>query len=240
MAQGYENDCFDASHVAQTDMAQVEENIQALHSSQSGTSAPSNVVKGTPWLDITTDAVVWKIYDGTAWQSVWDVTNNKPIIANLSEDITSAMLAANIDAVKMADGSVSNTEFQRLNGLSDDIQTQLNARADTSLSNMANTGDRKLCHAWVSFNGSGSITDDFNVSSVDDGVTGLFTVNIDTNMINSTYTVLANASDNTTGQYALMVGMSSLSVGSYVLRIYDDDGNSIDPDRTHSAVFGDM
>ncbi len=42
--------------------------------------------------------------------------------------ITDAKIATGIDAVKLADGSISNTEFQYLNGLTDAIQTQLDAR----------------------------------------------------------------------------------------------------------------
>jgi hypothetical protein len=42
--------------------------------------------------------------------------------------VDNAKIAAGVDAAKIADGSVSNAEFQRLNGVSSDIQTQLDAR----------------------------------------------------------------------------------------------------------------
>ena len=35
------------------------------------------------------------------------------------------------DAAKIADGSVSNAEFQRLDGVTSDIQTQLDTKAST-------------------------------------------------------------------------------------------------------------
>ena len=47
--------------------------------------------------------------------------------------------AAAIDATKIADGSVTNTEFQYLGSVTSDIQTQLNAKANTALSNLAST-----------------------------------------------------------------------------------------------------
>lgn len=47
-------------------------------------------------------------------------------IANLA--VTNAKVATGIDAAKLADGSVSNTEFQYLGGVTSDIQTQLNAK----------------------------------------------------------------------------------------------------------------
>lgn len=46
--------------------------------------------------------------------------------------VTAASLPSGIDAAKIADGSISNAEYQRLNGVSSDIQTQLNAKAPTA------------------------------------------------------------------------------------------------------------
>lgn len=43
--------------------------------------------------------------------------------------VTNAKVSTGIDAAKLADGSVSNTEFQYLSGVTSDIQTQLNAAA---------------------------------------------------------------------------------------------------------------
>ena len=43
--------------------------------------------------------------------------------------ITNAMLAGSIDSIKIANGNVSNTEFQYLDGVTSAIQTQLNTKA---------------------------------------------------------------------------------------------------------------
>ena len=43
--------------------------------------------------------------------------------------ITNAMLASSIDSIKIANGNVSNTEFQYLDGVTSAIQTQLNTKA---------------------------------------------------------------------------------------------------------------
>ncbi len=48
-------------------------------------------------------------------------------IADLA--VTDEKVATGLDAAKLADGSVSNTEFQYLSGVTSDIQTQLNAAA---------------------------------------------------------------------------------------------------------------
>lgn len=43
--------------------------------------------------------------------------------------VTNAKIATGIDAVKIGDGTVTNTEFQYIGGLTSDAQTQLNAKA---------------------------------------------------------------------------------------------------------------
>lgn len=57
---------------------------------------------------------------------------NKTIDAdnNTVSNIGNEEIKAGVDAVKLADGSVSNTEFQYLNGVTSAIQTQLNALAN--------------------------------------------------------------------------------------------------------------
>src|SRR5262245_11256295 len=42
--------------------------------------------------------------------------------------VTNAKVAAGIDAVKIGDGSISNAEFQFLNGVSSAIQTQIDSK----------------------------------------------------------------------------------------------------------------
>jgi len=46
-------------------------------------------------------------------------------------NVTDAKVAAGIDAAKLADGSVSNAEFQHLNGVTSAIQTQLDSKQAT-------------------------------------------------------------------------------------------------------------
>jgi len=46
----------------------------------------------------------------------------------LDANVTNAKIATGVDAAKIADGSVSNTEFQYINSLTSNAQTQINAR----------------------------------------------------------------------------------------------------------------
>lgn len=48
--------------------------------------------------------------------------------------VTNAKIATGLDAVKIGDGSVSNAEYQRLDGVTSPIQTQLNAKLTSTLS----------------------------------------------------------------------------------------------------------
>lgn len=59
-----------------------------------------------------------------------DTLTNKTIDAssNTLTNVGDSALATGIDAAKIADGSVSNTEFQYLDGVTSDIQTQLDSK----------------------------------------------------------------------------------------------------------------
>jgi hypothetical protein len=52
--------------------------------------------------------------------------------------VTDAKIATGIDATKIADGSVSNTEFQYLDGVTSNIQSQLDDKVDESREGVAN------------------------------------------------------------------------------------------------------
>ena len=62
-----------------------------------------------------------------------DATNNT--ISNIGD----SELTTGIDAAKIADGTVSNTEFQHLDGVTSDIQPQIDGKASTTLNNLGAT-----------------------------------------------------------------------------------------------------
>ncbi len=98
-------------------------------------STPDNTEQG----DLATNSISGKLeyHNGTSSQPLLtdtstDVLTNKSIDAdtNTITNIENAdiKVGAAIDAAKLADGSVSNTEFQYLDGVTGDIQVQLNAK----------------------------------------------------------------------------------------------------------------
>tara|TARA_R100000234_G_scaffold65725_1_gene40126 strand:- start:1606 stop:2022 length:417 start_codon:yes stop_codon:yes gene_type:complete len=110
----------------------------------------------------------------------------------------------------------------------------------------------QLVKAWVNFNGGGSLTssnqsgvnDSFNVTSVIDSGTGLYTININNNMSNTNYVVAAivevSGNDNNTSETVNMRDPASRSTGSFQLRTGNTENNALkDLDRVNAVVFGD-
>jgi hypothetical protein len=75
--------------------------------------------------------------------------------------VTDAKLSTGIDAAKLADGSVSNAEFQYLNGVSSAIQTQLDAKVDE---NAAITGATKT---KITYDAKGLVTAGADATTAD-------------------------------------------------------------------------
>jgi hypothetical protein len=96
-----------------------------------------------------------KTYAGFSTEAVQDIvgamfsSNTETDIAATYEDgdgtidlvvsVSAGNLPTAIDAAKIGDGSVSNTEFQRLDGVSSDIQTQLDGKQASLTFGISNT-----------------------------------------------------------------------------------------------------
>lgn len=117
---------------------------------------------------------------------------NKAIDADLNTitniENTDIKAAAAIDATKIADGSVTNTEFQYINSLTSNAQTQLNAKQETS--------EKGQPGGYASLDGSGLVPAAQLPSYVDDvlefadlasfpvtGETGKMYIALDTNNV---------------------------------------------------------
>lgn len=75
--------------------------------------------------------------------------------------VSNDKIATGIDAAKLADGSVSNTEFQTLNGVTSAIQTQLDAKVDE---NAAITGATKT---KITYDAKGLVTAGADATTAD-------------------------------------------------------------------------
>ena len=73
----------------------------------------------------TGDILTFLLHDSTNWQEV-----SRNSVASIPDgSITNAKLDTGIDAVKLADGSVTNSELKYINTLSDNAQSQLDLKA---------------------------------------------------------------------------------------------------------------
>lgn len=73
------DDVFGAAHDVQTDMQAIEDNFAAIKANFASASEPSSPVAGMWWYDTTNGILKFRNAANTAWQYVWDVTNNQPM-----------------------------------------------------------------------------------------------------------------------------------------------------------------
>jgi len=86
------------------------------------------------------------------------ITYDSKGLVTAGEDITASDLPSGIDATKLANGSVTNTEFEYLNGVTDNIQTQFSGKQATitGAATTIDTEDLTVSRALVS-DGSGKV-----------------------------------------------------------------------------------
>lgn len=130
-----------------------------------------------------TDTLVGKATTDILTNKTFDADGTGNVLSNIEDGNIKAL--AGIDATKIADGSISNTEYQRLNGLTGDIQTQL----DTKVTGPASATDNAL----VRFDGTtGKLAQNSVVTVSDVGVATGFTqldvdnVRLDGNTVSAT------------------------------------------------------
>ena len=98
-----------------------------------------------------------------------------------------------------------------------------------------------LCKSWINFDGTGTIaiSDSHNVTSITDDGTALYTVTIANDMANTTYALTVIGDDS--GSRANTFGYAeAYAVGSFQIRLQDDQSSSIDTDIVGCTVHGDL
>jgi len=225
-----------------------------------------------------------KTYAGFSTEAVQDIvgamfsSNTETDIAATYEDgdgtvdlvvsVSAGNLPTAIDAAKLGDGSVSNAEFQRLDGVTSDIQTQLDAKQATLTFGIANTNvpkfttgvadDDFLRIAGTTVEGRSAsevLSDIGGQASLTFGISNTNAVKVDSSSVaddeyarftssglesRSTAEVLSDIG----GQAALSFGISNTNIPIFTTGVADDDflrvaGTSIEG-RSASEVLSDI
>ena len=114
---------------------------------------------------------------------------------------------------------------------------------DTDLSNLSATGERRVCHIYCKWNGTGTVTilDSNNVSSITDNGTGQYTLNFSITMANSNYAFVTSSS-RTSGQSAMgNLGFTDGTTNTTTALSLNNRGASSNRDNANLsvAIFGD-
>jgi len=110
---------------------------------------------------------------------------------------------------------------------------------NASTSEQINQGRAK---AWVNFNGTGtvSIRDNFNVSSITDSGTGVYTANFSSAMSNNDYASVVSTGNNDKGRYGIMIDSDDKTTsGCKIFGFQTSTGSSLDSEEVSLAIFGD-
>ena len=99
--------------------------------------------------------------------------------------------------------------------------------------------------AWVNFDGTGTVAirDDFNVTSITDNNTGIYTVNFTTAMANANYAVVTTSGMNSSGFSVLHDSGGGTerapTVNDFFIRHANSSGTTYDRKYVSVAVYGD-
>jgi len=100
--------------------------------------------------------------------------------------------------------------------------------------------------AWVNFNGTGTVAirDSFNVSSITDVSTGIYTVTFSNAMANDDYATMTNNRLSETGGSTstdhILSSLVNTTQSTTAVSIYNREGSTLyDCNSTQAVVFGD-
>ena len=88
-----------------------------------------------------------------------------------------------------------------------------NSSSPIAFQNSSGTEIGTMCRAWVNFNGTGTVAirAQFNVSSITDNGTGLYTLNFTTAMPDANYIVTGSTVGNATNEGQIVTGAQNSS-----------------------------
>ena len=206
--------------------------------------ADSSATNGVAWKQIPTatiadDAVTYgKMQDlGTANRVIGGTATGTLAEVQIVDAMVNASAA--IDATKIANGSVTSTEFQYINGLTSDAQTQINAKGvgDAVLANDQSWTGSQRATAVTDNDGSYDMNGGQNFITTPSGSTTITFTNIANGQ--SGFIKLINSGGETISLHANSKGDANLATtvstaGTYLLSYFSD---GTDVWLTNSAIY---
>ncbi len=206
--------------------------------------ADSTATNGVAWKQIPTatiadDAVTYgKMQDlGTANRVIGGTATGTLAEVQIVDAMVNASAA--IDATKIANGSVTSTEFQYINGLTSDAQTQINAKGvgDAVLANDQSWTGSQRATAVTDNDGSYDMNGGQNFITTPSGSTTITFTNIANGQ--SGFIKLINSGGETISLHANSKGDANLATtvstaGTYLLSYFSD---GTDVWLTNSAIY---
>ena len=121
---------------------------------------------------------------------------------------------------------------------------KVNTIQDSSAGNTSTTEQifQGRAKAWVNFNGTGTVAirDDFNISSITDSGTGVYTANFSSAMSNNDYASVVSTGNNDKGRYGIMIDSDDKTTsGCKIFGFQTSTGSSLDSEEVSLAIFGD-
>ena len=228
-----QNDLVIANQSFPATRADINSALQALGSSNSGTTEPATIYANMFWYDTTAKVLKLRSEANDAWISLgyFDQSANAFRILDDTQVTdtsgTQTGLLGDQDTATWTTGTSTTESLVSPAKVKAAVGGTLNASGSAPLYG---------CRAWVNFNGTGvvSIRASGNVSSITDNGTGDYTVNFDTPMPDANYAVTVGTDD---GGTDLRLGGSmfdSLTAGSFRIRTGNSETGSL---QDKSGVF---
>jgi hypothetical protein len=172
--------------------ADINDNLAALYSQNSGNSAPAVTVAFQPWADTSSNPPVWKVRNGSnsAWITI-GVLDPAGFNSGSVTPITNG-------------GTGATTATAALAALLPSQSGNAGKALVTSGSAAAWGIAEGTAKAWVNFNGTGTVAirASYNVSSITDNGVGNYTVNFTTAMVDANYSVAVSGTSTPAGGVA--------------------------------------
>jgi hypothetical protein len=154
-------------------------------------------------------------------------------------------------ALSLGSGNWIVTQYTRADGTAlvsstSSAASQAQMEAASSNAVMVTPGRQQYhpasCKAWVKFGTTGAVSASYNITSVSDGGTGIWTVNIDTNFSSTDYCGVASVGREAT-PHGLTCNVEMIDAGQFRIYAYDiSTGGLADPGTTdiYAVFFGDQ